>query len=171
MLRCDVILMTVATAAAAATAAVVTLLLLAVAPRGLDQPDPASAQRAALHWTGGGQSEAPRRNDEAWEVDVRRADGSLVEIQLGPELELWEVDEELSTGGAPAHDEATGAVRARAITAARTVFSHGSVRSVERERDGSFEVDIVDRGQTIVEIELDRQLRVTDTDNEAIGDE
>jgi hypothetical protein len=153
------------------TVAVAVLLLLAAALDGASEPDAASARQVALRWTGAELADAPRRDGDGWEVDVRRADGSLVEIKLGPQLELRELDEERSAGGAPAHDEVTGALRARAIDHARTVSGPGSVRGVERERDGSIEVDVLAPDRTVVEVELDSKLRVTDIDEEEIGDE
>ena len=137
-----------------------------------DAVDAASAQRAALTWTGAESADAPRRESDGWEVDVRRSDGSLVELTLGPRLELRGVDEELSAGGLPAHDEVTGALRERAIAAARAESGPGPVRGVERERDGSIEVDVLRPEESVVvEVELDRRLRVTDVDREEIGDE
>ena len=93
-------------------------------------------------------------------------------MTLGPRLELRGVDEELSAGGLPAHDEVTGALRERAIAAARPESGPGPVRGVERERDGSIEVDVLRPEESVVvEVELDRRLRVTDVDREEIGDE
>jgi hypothetical protein len=153
------------------TATVTVLVLVALATQGPDEPDAAAAQRMALQWTGAELADAPRRDSDGWEVDVRRADGSLVEISLGPTLELRELDEERGAGGTAAHDEVTGALRTRAIDAARTVAGPGPVRTVEREDDGSIEVDILATDQMILEVELDRQLGVTDTDEESITDE
>ena len=153
------------------TATVAVLVLVTLATRGPEEPDAAAARRVALQWTGAQLADAPRRDGDGWEVDVRRADGSLVEISLGRTLELREVDEERGPGGAAAHDEVTGALRARAIDTARTVAGPGPVRGVERESDGSIEVDILVVDRTILEVELDRQLRVTDTDEESITDE
>jgi hypothetical protein len=45
------------------------------------------------------------------------------------------------------------------------------VRSVEREDDGKIEVDVVTSDRTVLEVELDRRLRVRDVDEEDIGDE
>jgi hypothetical protein len=45
------------------------------------------------------------------------------------------------------------------------------VRSVELERDGTIEVNVVRSNRRIVEVELDEQLRVKDIDEEDIGDE
>jgi hypothetical protein len=153
------------------TITVAALLLVGLATRAPDEPDAAAAQRVALQWAGAELADAPRREGTGWEIDVRRADGSLVEISLGPGLDLRELDEERGAGGTAAHDELAGAPRMRAIEAARTVSGPGSVRSVERERDGSIEVDILAPDRTVVEVELDRQLRVTDVDEEDIGDE
>jgi hypothetical protein len=153
------------------TITVAVLLLFGLATGGPDEPDAASAQRVALWWARAELADAPRRDGAGWEIDVRRADGSLVEISLGPELELRELDEERGAGGIAAHDEVTGVRRTRAIEAARTVSGVGSVRGVERERDGSIEVDILAPDRTVVEVELDWQLRVTDVDEEDSGDE
>jgi hypothetical protein len=153
------------------TIAVAVLFLVGLATRAPDEPDAAAAQRVALHWAAAELADAPRRDGEGWEIDVRRANGSLVEISLGPRLELRELDEERGAGGTAAHDELTDELRTRAIEAARTVSGAGSVRSVERESDGSIEVDILAPDRTVVEVELDRQLRVTDLDEEDIGDE
>lgn len=150
---------------------IASLLLVALATRGLGEPDAAAARRVALQWTAAELTDAPRRTVDGWEVDVRRADGSLVEIQLGLGLELRELDEERSAGGASAHDEVTSELRARAVNSARTVSGPGAVRGVEREQDGSIEVDVVAPDRTIVEVELDSQLRVVDVDEEEIGDE
>ena len=97
------------------TVAVAVMLLVAAATNGASEPDAASARQVALQWTGVELADAPRRDGDGWEVDVRRADGSLVEIKLDAQLELRELDEERSAGGAAAHDEVTGALRARAI--------------------------------------------------------
>jgi hypothetical protein len=153
------------------TVIVAAALLLAVATGRVTEPDAASAQRVALQWSGAELADAPRRDGDGWEVDVRRADGSLVEIKLGPRLELRELDEERSAGGAAAHDEVTGLLRTRAIDAARAVSGPGTARSVERERDGSIEVDVVAKDRSIVEVELDSELRVTDIDEEDLYDE
>ncbi|HEU0023326.1 MAG TPA: hypothetical protein VFQ12_01755 [Thermoleophilaceae bacterium] len=158
------------------TAAVVALslaglVLVAFGSTSENEADAAAAQRVALNWTGAELADAPRRAGDDWEVDVRRADGSLVEVTLGPALELRELDEELGRGGTPAHDEVTGALRERAIAAARPEAGPGQVRSVELERDGTIEVDVVRSNRTVIEVELDEQLRVKDIDEEDIGDE
>jgi hypothetical protein len=64
-----------------------------------------------------------------------------------------------------------GAARERAIAAARQASGPGPVRSVEREDDGKIEVDVVTSDRTVLEVELDRRLRVRDVDEEDIGDE
>ena len=45
------------------------------------------------------------------------------------------------------------------------------VRSVEREADGTIEVDVVTPERIVIEVELDQRLQVTDVDKEEIGDE
>jgi hypothetical protein len=152
-------------------AAFVVLALLAFAPGNGDEFDAAGAQEAARNWTGSELTDAPRRRGHGWEVDVRRADGSVVEVNLGTELELIELDEELGPGGGPAHDELIGERRLEAIAAARQRAGQAIVRSVEQERDGSIEVDFVRPDQTVLEVELDPGLQVAGIDHEEIGDE
>ncbi len=147
------------------------LVLVAFGTPKENEADAAAARRVALNWTGAELTDAPRRDGDGWEVDVRRADGSLVEVTLGPALELRELDEELGRGETLAHDEVTGALRERAIAAARSEAGPGQVRSVELERDGTIEVNVVRSNRRIVEVELDEQLRVKDIDEEDIGDE
>ena len=133
-------------------------------------PDAAAAERAALRWTGGGEAQPARRDGALWEVDVRRANGSLVEVTLGRGLVLYELDEEQGPRGRPPHDEITGSLRTRAVEAARREAPEATVRTVERERDGSIEVDFVTDGY-IAEVELDSHLRITGVDEEELTDE
>lgn len=151
-------------------AAVALLTFLALGPR---EPTPGAdeVRQAALRWTAAELADIPRRDGDEWEVDVHRRDGSLVEVTVGRRLELRGLDEELGPGGAPPHDQLTGDLRERAIAAARATAGPGAVRSVERERDGAIEVDFVRPGRIILEVELDRRLRVVDADTEDIGDE
>ena len=81
---------------------IAALILVVLTTGGEDEPDAASARQAALQWTGAELTDAPRRTDEGWEVDVRRKDGSLVEVDFGTKLELREFDEERGAGGSPA---------------------------------------------------------------------
>jgi hypothetical protein len=157
--------------AAVIVTAVVVLVLLAFTPGSRDGVDAAAAQEVARNWTGWDKTDAPRRRRDGWEVDVHRADGSVVEVNLGPELELLELDEELGPGGGPAHDELAGELRVRAIAVAHARGGPGDVRSVELERDGSIEVDIVRADRTVLEVALDPDLHVTSVAREELGDE
>ncbi len=150
--------------------AVIVLAFLAFGTRA-QEPDAAAARQAALRWTEAEFADAPRRDGDEWEVDVRRANGSLVEVTLGRSLELRRLDEEIGPAGALPHDEVTGALRERAIAAARDTGRRGAVRSVEHEPDGAVEVDFEGPGRTVIEVELDQDLRVMDVDREDFGDE
>ena len=154
----------------AALAVLVVVLVLAVPGTGREATAD-EARRTALTWVGAELADRPRRDGDRWEVDVRRPDGSLVEVTLGERLELTELDEERGPAGAPSHDEVDGPLRARAISAARRVSGPGRVRSVEREADGSLEVDVLQGSGVLLEVELDPRLRVVDTDLEDPGDE
>jgi hypothetical protein len=152
-------------------AALLVLVVLAFSPGSGDDFDASAAQQAARNWTGHEMTDPPRRAGDGWEVDVRRADGSVVEVNLGPELELIELDEERGPGGTPADDELQGERRTRAIAAAHAHGVRGRVRSVEQERDGSIEVDVVQPDRTVLEVGLDARLGVQRVDEEEYGDE
>jgi hypothetical protein len=128
------------------------------------------AEIAALSWVGVGEAETPRREGDNWEVDIRRPDGSLVEVVMGDELELRDFDEEFGPAGAPASDELKGAARARAIEAAFWHVGPGRVVGVERDPNGEIEVGIRMGGDQI-EVRLDERYRVIEVHPEDRSDE
>jgi hypothetical protein len=147
---------------------VVTFLAL---PRDEGQAKPSDAEAAARHWVGGGVVQPARIEDDEWEVDVRRPDGSLVEVTVDHELNLRNLDEELARRGALAHDEVAEPLRSRAIRAAFQVTGAGSVTSVERDARDEIEVNIRLRDGSQVEVELDSALRVGEVEDEDPADE
>jgi hypothetical protein len=149
---------------------IVVVTLLAI-PRDEGQARPADAEAAARHWVGGGDVQPARIEDDEWEVDVRRPDGSLVEVTFDHELNLRDLDEELARRGALAHDEVVGPVRSRAIRAAFQVTGAGRVTSVERDARDEIEVNIQLRDGSQVEVELDSALRVGEVEDEDPADE
>jgi len=130
----------------------------------------AEAKAAALSWVGAGEAQAPRRDGDAWEVDVVRPNGSLVEVTLGDRLELRAFDEEFGPRGRPPSDELRGAARARAIKAAFWYVGPGRVIGVER--DSSREIDVDMRlGKDRVEVELNPRFRLIQVKPEDPRDE
>jgi hypothetical protein len=119
----------------------------------------AQAKAAALSWVGAGEAQAPRRDGYAWEVDVVRPDGSLVQVALGDALELRGFDEEFGPGHSPGPDELEGAARARAIKAAFWHVGPARVLSVERESSQEIDVDIR-LGEDQIEVELNSRFRL-----------
>jgi hypothetical protein len=132
--------------------------------------DAAEAKTAALSWVGVGKAEAPRREGDSWEVDVRRPDGSLVQVTMGDELELRDFDEEFGPAGTPASDELSGVGRERAIEAAYWHVGPGRVVGVERDPTGEIEVGMRLGGDQ-VEVRLDERYRVVEVRPEDPGDE
>jgi hypothetical protein len=159
--------------ACGAVLGVVGGLLLATggAPRAGGGLAAAQAEVAALRWVGTGVAEAARRDDDAWEVDVLRPDGSLVEVTLGDEEELLGLDEEVGPNGAASPDELSGPRRARAAGAALSSVGPGVVLGVERDPEGELEVDVRRADGVALELGLDRRLRVTEVHREDLGDE
>jgi len=149
--------------------AIVVVAFLAV-PRDEGQARPADAEAAARRLVEGGTVQTARIEDDEWEVDVERPDGSLVEVSFDHELHLRGFDEELGPGGTLADDEVRGALRRRAIRAAFEVEGAGRVTSVERDSPDEIEVNIR-RGDRQIEVELDANLRADEVEQEDPEDE
>jgi hypothetical protein len=128
------------------------------------------AEIAARNWVRAGDVQPARREGDNWEVDVRRPDGSLVQVTMGDELQLRDFDEEFGPAGTPASDELRGADRARAIEAAFFHVGPGRVVGVEREPSGETEVGIRMGGDQI-EVRLDERYRVIEVHPEDRSDE
>lgn len=133
--------------------------------------NPADAEVAALDAVGDGVSQVPRRDGDRWEVDVVRPDGSMVQVSLTKELDILGLDEEHGPAGTLAPDEAKGADRVRAVRAAFAEVGTGEVIGVERESEGRYEVGVLLRGGRQIEVELDRNFRVTEVEGEDPRDE
>jgi hypothetical protein len=151
--------------------AAMTLALVLMGLRlGEETSSPVEAELAALEWVGSGFSQGPRRDGDNWEVDVVRPDGSMVQVTLGDDLTLRDLDEESGPAGIPAHDEVTGAARTRAVEAAFAEVGPGQVVGVERD-SREIEVGIRKRRDHQVEVELDHRFRVTEVETEDPRDE
>jgi hypothetical protein len=156
--------------------ALIVLLVLASAAFQLRDDDGGGgvtskdAEIAALTWVGVGKAETPRREGDNWEVDIRRPNGSLVQVTMGDELQLRDFDEESGPRGTPAADELTGDARARAIEAAYWHVGSGRVVGVERDPNGEIEVGLRMGGDQI-EVRLDRRFRVIEVHPEDRSDE
>jgi hypothetical protein len=136
-----------------------------------EEAAPSDAEAAALRWVSVGVAEKPRRDGDNWEVDIVRPDGSMVQVTLGPRLELLDLDEEFGPAGTPASDEVRGADRARAVGAAFAEIGHGRVVSVERDSGREIDVGIRLSEGHQVEVQLDHTFRVTAVKQEHPSDE
>ena len=130
-----------------------------------------AAEVAAQNWARVGMTEPPRPDDDEWEVDVIRPNGSLVEVTIGDRLELRGLDEEFGRGGSRAADELSGRTRKRAIRAAFEVAGPGRVLSAEREPGHGVEVNVRRPTGDVFEVGLDAALRVVELEPEHPGDE
>jgi hypothetical protein len=152
---------------------IVALVLASAAFQLRDEDDGFSAKDAeiaALSWVRVGDVQPARREGDNWEVDVRRPDGSLVQVTMGDRLQLRDFDEESGPAGAPAPDELTGTARARAIEAAFFHVGPGRVVGVERDPTGEIEVGMRMGGDQI-EVRLDERYRVIEVHPEDRSDE
>jgi len=151
------------------TAMTVAIVVLALRLR--DDQGPLDAEAVAVELVGDGIATDSRREDDRWEVDVVRPDGSMVQVSLGDDLKLRNLDEELGPAGTLADDELRGPRRARAVRAAFTESGIGKVVSVERDTGHGIEVRVRTGTRRQVEVELDRNFRVLEVDDESLGDE
>ena len=151
------------------TAMTVAIVVLALRLR--DEQGPLDAEEVAVELVGDGIAQDSRREDDRWEVDVVRPDGSMVQVSLGDDLKLRGLDEELGPAGTLADDELRGPARARAVRAAFTETGIGKVVSVERDTGHGIEVRVRTGSGRQIEVELDRNLRVIEIDHESLGDE
>jgi hypothetical protein len=152
------------------TAMTVAIVVLALALR--DEQGPLEAESVALELVGDGVAEESRREDDRWEVDVVRPDGSMVQVSLGEDLELRGLDEELGPAGTLAEDELRGRARARAVRAAFAETGIGKVVSVEHDAGGGIEVRVrTDAASETLEVELNRDFEVIEVEQESLGDE
>jgi hypothetical protein len=150
--------------------AIVVITFLAL-PNDDDQARASDAEAAALDQFPRGTVQPARIEDDEWEVDVVRPDGSLIEVTFDHELNLRDLDEEIGPGGRPAEDELRGEERQRAVSAAFEVTGRGEVRSVERDSPNEIEVNVLFKNGVMLEVELDRHFRVGEIENEDPGDE
>lgn len=151
--------------------AIAVVVTLAAVPRDDGRATAADAEVAALERIGKGIVQPARVEDDEWEVDVVRPDGSLVEVTFDHELHFRNLDEELGPGGTRAEDEIGGRLRRRAIRAAFAVTGAGAVRSVERDSWNEIEVNVRRKNGTQVEVELDSAMRVGEVEEEDPEDE
>jgi pantoate kinase len=95
----------------------------------------------------------------------------MVQVTLEDDLELRGIDEELGPAGTLADDELRGAARVRAVREAFAETGIGKVVSVERDANGGIEVRVRTGSGRQKEVELDRNFRVVEIDDESLGDE
>jgi hypothetical protein len=146
--------------------AAMTTALVVMALDRRQQAGPWDAEAVALHVVPDGVAQKPRREGGRWEVDVVRADGSMVQVSVGDDLELLGLDEELGPAGTLAPDELTGTARRRAVRTAFAETRPGQVASVERDLSGQIEVCIRMRSGRQVEVELDHMFRVVEVESD-----
>jgi hypothetical protein len=148
-----------------------TIVIVVLALRLRDDQGPLDAEAVALDIVRDGVAQDSRREGDRWEVDVVRPDGSMVQVSLGDDLKLRGLDEELGPAGTLADDELRGSARARAVRVAFKETGAGEVVSVERDPNGGIEVRLQNGGQRQLEVELDRNYKQVEVDDEALGDE
>jgi hypothetical protein len=150
--------------------AAMAVAIVVLALRLGEQTNPVDAENVALDLVTDGSAQEVRREGDRWEVDVVRPDGSLVQVNLGSDLDFRGFDEEVGPAGTLAPDELRGESRARAVQAAFAETGPGRVDSVERDRNGDIDVRLR-TWEDQFEVELDRRYRVLEVESEDPRDE
>jgi hypothetical protein len=151
--------------------AAMTIALVVMALRLRDEEGPLDAEAVALQWVAEGVAQDARRDGDRWEVDVVRDDGSMVQVNLGDDLELRGLDEELGPAGTLARDELKGRARVRAVQAAFVETGPGYVVSVERDSPRRIKVRVRTGNGRQLGVVLDGKLRIVEVDSEDPRDE
>jgi hypothetical protein len=148
-----------------------TIAIVIVAFRLRDERSPIDAESAALELVKNGVAQESRLDGGRWEVDVVRGDGSMVQVNLGEDLELHSLDEELGPGGTLASDELRGARRVQAVEAAFAEIGRGKVVSVERDSGRRIKVRVLKADGDHVGVVLDDSMQLVAVDDEDPDDE
>jgi hypothetical protein len=106
--------------------AAMTIAIIVVALQLRDDQGSLDAEAAAVKYVAGGVAQDTRREDDRWEVDVVRPDGSMVQVNLGRDLELTSLDEELGPAGTLAATVAGLWVLDRTAPAIRGLAARGA---------------------------------------------
>ena len=120
------------------------------------------ASAAALEAAGGGtvtDADVSDDADHAYSVDVRREDGTEVDVELDSSFAVVRLDEDTADAAEPLDAEdapISAADRAAAEKAALAATNKGTVTDVERsdDRDHAWEVEVTFANGTDVDVEL-----------------
>jgi hypothetical protein len=148
-----------------------TIAIVVLAFQLREEEGPLDAEAVAVDFVEDGVVQESRRDGDRWEVEVVRADGSMVQVNLGDNLELRSLDEELGPGGTLASDEVKGPRRVQAVRAAFREAGRGQVVSVERDSARRVKVRIQTKDGRYVGVVLDDRLQVVGVDPEDPDDE
>lgn len=130
---------------------------IASAQQGSTPPDLDGAARAGLEAAGDGDVVSIEQDDDGtYEVEVRRADGTEVEVDLSATFEVLQVVEDRVEDDDLPVDETT---RTRAAEAALGSVGDGTVVSVEADAVG-YEVEVRHPDGTESDVRLDREFVV-----------
>lgn len=142
----------------------------AIAQSGDDTPpDLDGAVAAASAEVADGTVTGVEQEDGGYDVELRRADGTEVDVRLDTNFAVVKTDTEDDDDGEgdPALDEAT---RTRAAEAAIASVGEGTVAGVESD-DGGYDVDIRRADGTEVEVDLDANFAVVNSETDDDGDD
>jgi uncharacterized membrane protein YkoI len=156
-------------ATGAAAAVVVGGATIAVAQQDPGPPDLDRAAQIGLDTVGGGDVMGVEQNDDgSYEVEVRRTDGSEIDVDLSATFDVVRTDDDLADSDDADADErpVDTDTRTRAGDAALAAVGDGDVVSVETDDGGGYDVEIRHADGTESEVTLDAALNVLHTESD-----
>lgn len=124
------------------------------------------ATAAALADVGGGSVVGAESDDGGFEVEIRREDGTTVDVTLDRDFEVLRREVDGPDDDDDADEQVTADERERASAAALAATGGGAVNDVERDDDGSYEVEVITDDGREIDVRLDAELTVVGTPTE-----
>ena len=151
----------------AAAAVVVGGATIAVAQPDPGPPDLDRAAQIGLDTAGGGDVIGVERDDDgSYEVEVRRTDGTELDVDLSATFDVLRTQDDLADSDDTDDRPVDADTRTRAGEAALAAVGEGVVASVESDDGGGYDVEIRHADGTESEVTLDAALNVLHTERD-----
>ena len=148
-------------ATGAAAAVVVGGATIAVAQQDPGPPDLDRAAQIGLDTAGGGDVIGVEHDDDgSYEVEVRRTDGTEIDVDLSATFDVVRTDDDVADSDDADERPVDTDTRTRAGDAALAAVGDGDVVSVESDDGGGYDVEIRHSDGTESEVTLDAALNV-----------
>ncbi len=154
-------------ATGAAVAVVVGGATIVVAQQDPGPPDLDRAAQVGVDAAGGGDVTGVEQDDDgSYEIEVRRTDGTELDVDLSATFDVLRTDDDLADSDDADDRPVDADTRTRAGDAALAAVGDGVVVSVESDDGGGYDVEIRHADGTESEVTLDAALTVLHTESD-----